>query len=291
MMSRDPLWDRMKMLESQNDKVLYKNLPIFARLDGRCFSKFTKWMKRPYDIDMSSAMIATMKDLVEYSWADRGYTQSDEITLMRYAPDHNSEVFRWGKASKMISDLAVRASVVFQNWRENVWMPHMALRRPQFDCRVWNVPDEYEAFNVFYWRQKDASKNSVSMSARSFFSHKELDWMSWKDMQDKMFLEKWVNRNDYPFFFKRWTFCKKFQETRTFTQEEINKLPEKHQARSNPKLEYQRTSYELFDMWLKPTMNQWNLFTNKSIWSINDLSSLENCEGRVFSLEDALGTS
>ena len=46
-MGRDQLWDRMKKYESQNDKKLYTNLPIFARLDGRCFSKFTKGMNRP----------------------------------------------------------------------------------------------------------------------------------------------------------------------------------------------------------------------------------------------------
>lgn len=43
-----------------------------------------------------------------------------------------------------------------------------------FDCRVYGVPDEDEAFNSILWRVRDAEKNSRSMFAQTYCSHKEL---------------------------------------------------------------------------------------------------------------------
>ena len=43
-----------------------------------------------------------------------------------------------------------------------------------FDCRVYGVDTDEEAFNSVLWRIRDAEKNSRSMFAQSFCSHKEL---------------------------------------------------------------------------------------------------------------------
>ena len=42
-----------------------------------------------------------------------------------------------------------------------------------FDCRCFNVPKE-EVANYFYWRQKDAVRNSIEATAQANFSQKEL---------------------------------------------------------------------------------------------------------------------
>ena len=42
-----------------------------------------------------------------------------------------------------------------------------------FDCRVFNVPKE-EVANNLYWRQLDAMRNSIQMLGQANFRHKEL---------------------------------------------------------------------------------------------------------------------
>merc|ERR1719229_170009 len=56
--------------------------PLIVRLDGHCFSTFTKGFVRPFDENLHRAMVLTTADLVERFHAQTGYTQSDEITLI-----------------------------------------------------------------------------------------------------------------------------------------------------------------------------------------------------------------
>jgi tRNA(His) 5'-end guanylyltransferase len=43
-----------------------------------------------------------------------------------------------------------------------------------FDARVYTVPDYIEVENYFVWRQQDAERNSVTMLAQHYASHKQL---------------------------------------------------------------------------------------------------------------------
>ena len=54
-----------------------------------------------------------------------------------------------------------------------------------FDSRVFNIPRE-EVTNYFYWRQLDASRNSIQMVGQANFSHKELQYKSCNDIQDML---------------------------------------------------------------------------------------------------------
>merc|ERR550525_2009160 len=56
--------------------------PLIVRLDGHCFSTFTKGFVRPFDVNLHRAMVLTTADLVNRFHAQTGYTQSDEITLI-----------------------------------------------------------------------------------------------------------------------------------------------------------------------------------------------------------------
>jgi hypothetical protein len=60
------------------------------------------------------------------------------------------------------------------------------------------------------WREFDATKNSVSMFAREYFSHKELHGKNRKDMIDMTF-EKVADWNKCPAFFKRGTYFQKIE--------------------------------------------------------------------------------
>jgi tRNA(His) 5'-end guanylyltransferase len=59
------------------------------------------------------------------------------------------------------------------------------------------------------WRQQDATRNSISMAASEYFSHKSLEGVSSNDKQERLFQEKGINWNDYPVKFKRGTVIKK----------------------------------------------------------------------------------
>ena len=66
----DDLGDRMKRYEAQETaRRLLPELPIYARIDGHGFSRFTRGMNRPYDDRMSWAMVSATRVLVERTHA------------------------------------------------------------------------------------------------------------------------------------------------------------------------------------------------------------------------------
>ena len=73
-----------------------------------------------------------------------------------------------------------------------------------FDARCFNIPKE-EVTNLIYWRQLDATRNSIQMVGQANFSHKELQNKSCNDIQDMLHEQKGINWNDYPTVYKRGT--------------------------------------------------------------------------------------
>lgn len=205
----DALGDRLKNYERMEtqDKFL-PLLPVYARIDGKCFSKFTKGMQRPYDERMSWMMQETTKYLVEKTGALTGYTQSDEISLIWYSDDMKSDIFFCGKKQKMVSTLAAMASAKFTALAIEYFPERCEKNLPTFDARVFQVPNTMEGMNCFLWRVQDAVKNSVTMAASTFYSHKELMYKNGADKMEMLF-EKGVNWNDYPKFFKEGSFFKR----------------------------------------------------------------------------------
>ena len=235
----DVLGDRMKMYENATCGIrMLPKIPVIARLDGKGFSKFTKGLKRPYDERLANLMIETTKFLVKETNANCGYHQSDEITLVWYSDSYESKIYFDGRLFKMISDLAAMASVFF-NRELPKYLPEKAHLMPRFDCRVFNVPTPAEAANTFLWRELDATKNSISMAAQHYYSHKELEKKNSSDKQEMLF-QKGVNWNDYPSFFKRGTYIQRKKVLTKFTADELAKLPPKHQAKTNPDLMIER---------------------------------------------------
>lgn len=74
-----------------------------------------------------------------------------------------------------------------------------------FDSRVFTIPDRAEVENYFIWRQQDATRNSISMAAQAYFSHKQLNGKSTGEMQDMLWSQHGINWNDYDPRFKRGT--------------------------------------------------------------------------------------
>ena len=147
------------------------------------------------------------------------YTQSDEISLLLidYQRFETSAWFDY-EIQKMCSISASMATVAFNKiFRDMVGELHIkgslekeyscilykaAQKGAMFDARVFNIPKE-EITNYFYWRQLDASRNSIQMVGQANFSHKELQFKSCNDIQDMLMTQKGINWNDFPTYQKR----------------------------------------------------------------------------------------
>lgn len=245
----DLFGDRMKEYElAETGRRLDKTLPVYARIDGRGFSKFTKGMNRPYDARMSNAMIDTTKELVKQTNAAVGYVQSDEISLV-WIPTNDNLGWFDGKVMKTTSVLSGLATSAFINGLLKWFGVDLGLKLiekfPHFDARLINVPDEPEAANMLLWRYIDAKKNAISMAAHSQFSHKLLQNKSSKDKVE-LLESAGIKFDDYPYFFKRGTWIKKRVVEKELPIEILEKIPVKN--RENVPSVVKRTEVYEFDI-------------------------------------------
>lgn len=248
--SFDELGDRMKHYENLgvSGMRLLPMIPIVARIDGRSFHNFTKGMKRPFDEEFSNAMTHALIHLVKHTGASIGYTQSDEISLVWCQDSFKSEVWFDGRVAKMTSQLAAQATLAFYREVVKTMPPEFAERLPTFDVRIWNVPTKDEAVNALIWRELDATKNSVSMAAHHYFSHKFLQGKNTSTKRELLLSEKGIRWEDYPTHFKRGTYVQRVKKLTKFSADEIERLPKKHEARSNPDLMIERSVVEVVEL-------------------------------------------
>ena len=217
-MDNSNLAKRMKEYYEKIPKTkLMRRCPVICRLDGRSFHTFTRGFKRPFDDVLIKTMQETAKYLCEnIQGCQLAYTQSDEISLLLidYQRFETSAWFDY-EVQKMCSISASMATMAFNRvFGETVldWSCEDAnlldtyfeanYSGAMFDARVFNIPRE-EVCNYFYWRQLDASRNSIQMVGQANFSHKELQHKSRNDIQDMLMTHKGINWNDFPTYQKR----------------------------------------------------------------------------------------
>ena len=165
-----------------------------------------------------------------------GFTQSDEITLILidYQKLNSSAWFDY-EVQKICSISASMATMAFnkffernaENYIQNCatdyetdglygkGTPEYQLceiyqkaveKGAMFDVRCFNIPKE-EVTNLVYWRQLNATRNSIQMVGQANFSHKELQNKSCNMIQDMLHEQKGINWNDYPTVCKRGSAC------------------------------------------------------------------------------------
>lgn len=218
-MLRDELGSRMKGYYEDIPKIrLTRRTPVIIRIDGKAFHTFTRGFKKPFDDVLIECMQETMRCLCEgIQGCVLGYTQSDEISLVLV--DYNKlDTAAWfGYAvQKMCSVSASMATMHFNKYftmrahQLNITLDNQEYvnvlleackRGALFDSRVFNIPKE-EVANYFYWRQLDASRNSIQMVGQANFSSEQLRGKSGNKIQD-MLMEKGINWNDLPVHYKR----------------------------------------------------------------------------------------
>jgi len=199
------LGDRLKAIESKNSSYLSPYLPVYARLDGKAFSKFTKGMNKPFDDTLHRMFIDTVTTLVDETNASIAYHQSDEISL--YWEVGATDLFN-GRIDKWIGELSGLATAKF-NQLTMEYFPDKLYRLPRFDCRIMSVDDD-TALKFFLWRQMDCIKNSVSVLAQQHFSHNQLlkintktkrEWLSekgvpWEDLNPEYKYGSFVRKQE-----------------------------------------------------------------------------------------------
>lgn len=237
----DELGKRMKLFYEEISKTrLMRRVPVAIRIDGKAFHTFTKGFQKPFDEVLIKSMQDTMKYLCEnIQGCVLGYTQSDEITLILvdYKKLTSSAWFDY-EVQKVCSIAASMATIAFNKYfSENInseycvfddelldngdfnpnykneylidlYAMHVkaSYKGAMFDARCFNIPKE-EVANLIYWRQLDATRNSIQMVGQANFSHKELQNKSCNQIQDMLMTQKGVNWNDLPSYQKRGSCC------------------------------------------------------------------------------------
>lgn len=229
----DDLGVRMKTFYEQIPKTkLMRRCPVAIRIDGKAFHTFTTGFHKPFDEVLIKSMQETMKYLCEnIQGCVLGYTQSDEITLILvdYKKLTSSAWFNY-EVQKLCSIAASMATMAFnkafvKEVKKYSFELNMGIHTDEerklldiydkaidkgamFDARCFNIPKE-EVTNLCYWRQDDASRNSIQMVGQANFSHKELHKKSRNDIQDMLMTQKGINWNDFPTYQKRGSCCVK----------------------------------------------------------------------------------
>lgn len=233
----DDLGKRMKEFYEQVPKTrLVRRTPVAIRIDGKAFHTFTKGFQKPFDRILMHTMQQTMEYLCKnIQGCVFGYTQSDEITLILvdYQSLTTAAWFDY-EVQKLCSVSASMATMVFNNFfsqnlqreilehkvgfvpqsmdeQKEITKYHDTLRRAKergalFDARCFNIPKE-EVTNLVYWRQLDATRNSIQMVGHANFSDRELHGKSCNDIQDMLIAQRNINWNELPTHCKRGTAC------------------------------------------------------------------------------------
>lgn len=238
----DNLGLRMKTFYEQIPKTkLIRRMPVILRLDGKAFHSFTKGFKRPFD----DLLIKTMQETAKYLCQNiqgcvLSYQQSDEISLVLIDyQKFTSDAWFDYEVQKMCSVAASMCTMAFNKFfihnvvtlgttiiksgedydvnkvREYYFTLQKAIDKgAMFDCRCFNLPKE-EVANYIYWRQLDATRNSIQMVGQAHFSHNQLMNKNCNMIQDMLHEQKGINWNDFPVHKKRGSCCVKVAVTET----------------------------------------------------------------------------
>lgn len=238
----DDLGTRMKQYYEQVPKFrLYRRTPVAIRIDGKAFHTFTRGFAKPFDEVLGNAMVRTMEYLCKnIQGCVFGYTQSDEITLllidyqtfeteawfdyelqkicsvsasmatMAFNKFFAEEIREWTRLHETVTE---HCDVCYSEWddEKNKELSHIYWRAyhkgAMFDSRAFNIPKE-EACNLVYWRQLDATRNSIQMVGQANYSQNVLQGMCCNNIKTMLEVDKGIIWDNYPTRWKRgvaWT--------------------------------------------------------------------------------------
>ena len=248
------LEDKCLYYRGLTDYKLLPNSNIIVMLDGKNFSSLIKNnFKKPFDDEFINMMNKTAQFLCNNVQGVKfAYVQSDEISLLITDYDTpETDIFFGGRLCKIQSILASLATSEFNRWfiRNRIFdkddwsgvtiadldQELFDIKLAQFDCKVWPVPSQNDAFAWFLYRQIDCIRNSKQQFAQTYCSHKELVGKD-TDMQVEFCKEK--SGNDWnviadEYKYGRFVFKSEVEGTATlpngqvvnFTRNKFNVVP------------------------------------------------------------------
>lgn len=170
--NRETLGDRMKEFESVHTQTsLVPGVPVYVRIDGRCFHTFTHGLQKPFDPDFAWTMKEVTKHLHDKTNAFISYVQSDEISLCYLEPSKMPFETRLFKLESVLAGMASAAFCVHGS--KTKLKDRIEKFIPHFDCRVCQMPLE-EIPNMLLFRERDCLKNAITLVALEHFSNKQI---------------------------------------------------------------------------------------------------------------------
>ena len=234
------LEDKCQYYRGLTDYRIQGNNDILVMLDGKNFSKLIKNnFKKPFDDDFIDMMNKTAQFLCENVQGCKfAYTQSDEISLLitDYDTSETDTLFggRICKIQSILASLAtsefnrlfikyqLEKTVTSDDYRfENVIDKLMNMKLAQFDCKVWTVPNQNDAFAWFLYRQLDCVKNSKQQTAQTYLPHKVLVG---QDADKQIEMVKAFNGMDWNAFKAQYKFGRFIYKVETTETKMIPKL-------------------------------------------------------------------
>lgn len=177
-MDTSALAKRMKKYEAVPKNTLMRRTPVIIRVDGRAFHTFTKGFQKPFD----DVLMRVMQDTI--------------MAFNRFFMYEYEEFNRW----------IYEGSPTDEDKRLNDVYYNAMCKGAMFDARAFNLPKE-EVTNNIYWRQLDASRNSIQMVGQANFSHRELLNKTCDQIQDMLMTQHGINWNDMATSYKRGSCC------------------------------------------------------------------------------------
>lgn len=224
--------DRMKIYEKELEQNILPYFGFIVRLDGKNFSKFTKGFRKPFDNVFETSMIWTMNDMITKFNARTGYTHSDEITII-FSSVCTKEEFEKGenKSTHEYNGRIMKLCSIFASYCVNRFSYHLRNLTEKnkgfykdahiekingceysFDARIIVFPEDkqYEYVNHMIWRSiYDCYRNCISAYAQKYFSHKEIDGKTTKDMLQMLNDKYELKEEDIPIFHKHGVYGKR----------------------------------------------------------------------------------
>ena len=191
--SKNELTKRMKEnYELRSRHFFPRRTYVLARIDGRSFHTWTRGLDKPYDKPLMECMDAAAVELCkEVAGVRLAFVQSDEISLLLTDfEDVSSQAWFDNCQNKIESITASIATMAFNlkviEFNREATTKLGLTKRPNamFDSRAWIIPDPIEVENYFVDRQKDAERNSVTLLASNYASHKQLHGKSVSDRHE-----------------------------------------------------------------------------------------------------------
>jgi len=226
-MDKTSLGTRMKNYEIRCRSYLQRRSYTIIRIDGCCFSTYTKKLQRPFDAGLIEDMNETACYLCKnIQGAKIGFVQSDEISILLTDFDTlQTDAWFDGNIQKIVSVAASLATSKFNQLRLKRYLEIkfnlditnltqqfidnlMILKLAEFDARTFTIPSKTEVMNSFIWRQKDCVRNSIQSVAQYLYKGSGVKQLDGKNMneQQEMIFQKGQNWNDYDSTLKRGRF-------------------------------------------------------------------------------------